>query len=327
MAPRLNGSSTFSQCSLNNMTPVTTNAACVTALTVPDADLDMPVATRRLRGQAFDYTFNVRSIGAVTVDGVVANVTLPTGVTANSSAIAGGTSCTAGASGTLACSVGSLASGASRAITLNLTAAQSGSPVLRVALAAGNDAFATNNSNQVTLAIDPSADLAVSVTAAPASFTAGGTTQITATVQHTGGDAVSDARLAIELADGLTVSAVAANGLGCSLAGGVVGCTGAALSSGASQSVSFTVGAATVGNRVLRATVTAGLGDPASGNNAAQTTLDTTAVPVATGGGSGGGGGGGGGSPGLGVLLALAAWRAATSANRARLRGGPVAAA
>ncbi len=316
MAPRITGSDQFSACSLGAITPVVNGARCIVALSVPDADLDLPASTRRLRGQAFDYTFNLRSIGAVTVEGLVATVTLPAGLTANASAVAGGNPCTPSGT-TLACSVGSLASQATRAITLNLVPQQAGSPTLAVALTASNDATAGNNNAQVSFTVDPSADLEVAVSAAPASFTAGGSTQFTATLRHVAGDPVSDARLGFEVPDGLTVTTVGANGLGCSLQGTTLACAPTPLVAGASQSVALTLSGAAAGNRNVRASVTATLGDPVGANNAAQANVETTVQQVVVA-ASGGGGGGGALGYGYGMVL-LGLWAARAAGGR---RGG-----
>jgi hypothetical protein len=334
MAPRLNGSDRFSQCSLERIAPVVAAASCVTALSVPDAGLDLPPAPRRLRGAAFDYGFEVRSLGAASVEGLVATVTLPAGVVANGSSIAGGGSCASGANGTLTCTLGSLAPQATRSVTLNLTGQQAGAPTLRVALTAANDGVAGNDASQVVLTIDPSADLATTLALAPASIVAGGSAQLTATLQHLAGDPVGDARLAFDLPAEVSVTAVAANGLGCALQGGAVNCPPAALASGASQAVTLTIGSAGAGNRTLRASVSASVGDPAPGNNAAQAVLAAT-TPVVSGsmstsaptggaavgdGAAAGGGGGGGGSLDRLLLLVLASWWLGASGSRAPLR-------
>ncbi len=303
MAPRLNGSDQFSACSVSAITPVVNEARCIVALSVPDADFDLPATTRRLRGQPFDYTFNVRSVGGATVDGIVVTVTLPTALTANSSAVAGGNPCTPSGN-TLSCSVGSLAPQATRAITLNLTPQQTGAPTLAVALTATNDASAGNNSAQVSVTVDPSADLDVAVAAAPASVVSGSTTQFIATVRHLGGDAVADARLTFDVPGGLAVTAVAVNGLGCALQGAAVACTPSTLAAGATQSVALTLSTSATGSRIVRATITANVGDPNTANNVAQTAIETTAAPQATA-SPASSGGGGGGSLGLGSLLAL----------------------
>ena len=316
MAPRLSGSDQFSACSVSSITPVVNAARCIVALNIPDADLDLPATTRRLRGQAFDYTFNVRSVGATTVDGLAATVTLPAGLSANSSAVAGGNPCTASGN-TLACSVGSLAPQATRAITVNLTPQQSGTPTLAVTLTATNDASAGNNSAQVSFTVDPSADLDVAVSAAPASFVSGATTQLTATVRHLAGDPVSDARLTFEVPDGLSVTALGANALGCTLQGPTLTCLPTSLAAGASQSVALTLTGTVAGSRTLRAAIAATLGDPVTANNSAQATVETT-TPQITVSASGGGGGGGGGSLGFGSLLAMLLLRRNRGPSRPR---------
>jgi hypothetical protein len=347
MAPGLNGSNQFSQCSLERIGPVVAAARCVTALSVPDAALELPAAPRRLRGVPFDYSFEVRSAGAASVEGLVATVTLPAGVVANGSTIAGGGSCASGANGTLTCSLGALAAQSTRAITLNLTGQQAGAPILRVALTAANDGVATNDAAQVVLTIDPSADLATRLVLAPASIVAGGSAQLTATLQHLAGDPVGDARLAFEVPAEVTVTAVAANALGCALQGGAVSCAPTALASGASQSVTLTVGSVGAGSRNLRSTASASVGDPAPANNLSQAVLEVSA-PVtagsaspppppavaappgggaaagggtAAGGGaaaSGGSGGGGGGLVDRLLLALLASWWLGTSGSHKR---------
>jgi hypothetical protein len=298
MAPALNGSRQFSQCSLDAIAPKVANASCLTPLSVPDADFDLPAPTRHLRAAAFSYAFNVRSIGAVAVDNVSVAVTLPTAFAGGTASVAGGGACTA-AGNVLTCSVGSLAAQATRAITLNLAAPQSGSFVVSTALTSSNDAVAFNNSGQASFVIDPSADLSVTLAAAPASFVTGGTSQVTATVNHASGDAVTDATLSLTIPSGLTVSSVAANQLGCALVNAAVTCTGMPLTAGASRSVVLTVTASQAGNRQLGATVSAAVGDPATANNAAQVSIDTTAPAAAS-------SGGGGGAFDAWILLALA---------------------
>jgi hypothetical protein len=321
MAPRLNGSDQFSACSLGSITPVLNAARCIVALNIPDADLDLPASVRRLRGQAFDYTFNVRSVGGTGVDGLVATVTLPAGLVANASAVAGGNPCTPGGS-TLTCSVGSLAPQATRAITLNLTPQQSGTPSLAVALTSTNDASAGNNTGQVGFTVDPSADLDVAVAAAPPNFVSGGTTQFTATVRHLAGDPVTDARLTFEVPEGLSVSAVGVNGLGCTLTGAALACAPTALTVGASQSVVLTLTGTSAGTRNVRAAIAATLGDPVSSNNSAQAAVDTTVqqvVVVSAGAGAGSGGGGGGGALEFGYVWALLGWWAARASGLVRV--------
>jgi hypothetical protein len=318
MAARLNGSQTFSQCSLDTIAPRVASASCLTPISVPDADIDAPAPARRLRAVAFDYSFNVRSIGAVPIDGVTVAVTLPASLTLNSSQVAGGTSCTRGADGVLSCPVGSLGVQASRAITLNLTGTQAGPAAVTIRLSSPGDAVSANNAAQVSFGIDPSGDLSVALSAAPVSFTTAGSSQVTARVQHLGGDPVSDARLSFTVPAGLAVTAVGTNALGCVLAAGVVSCAATPLVAGASQEVLLTVSSAQPGSRSLAASVGATLGDPVTGNNSGQVSLEVSNPPSS---------GGGGGSLGFGTLvllsLALLASSAGPALRRRRARSPP----
>ncbi len=286
MAARLNGSQTFSQCSLDVIRPRVASAptSCLAVITVPDGDIDAPAPPRRLRGVSFDYAFSVRSIGAVTLDDVTATVTLPAALTLNSAQAGGGGSCTASGS-TVTCNLGSLPVQSSRTVTLNLRATQAGTAGVSIALAAPADAVSVNNTAQVAFGIDPSADLAVTLSAAPASFNTSGTSQVTARVRHVEGDPVSDARLVFELPAGLTLNSVGVNNLGCVATGGSLSCAPRQLVAGASEDVLLTVASPQVGSRVVRASVSATLGDPVQGNNSAETSLEVTAPPPSSGGG------------------------------------------
>lgn len=309
MAARLNGSQTFSQCSLDAIRPRVSAAptSCLAVITVPDGDIDAPAPPRRLRGVAFDYAFNVRSIGAVALDGVTATVTLPAALTLNSAQASGGGTCTAGSGGVVTCNLGSIPVQTSRTVTLNLRATQAGTAGVSLAIAAPSDAVAVNNTAQVAFGIDPSADLSVSLTAAPASFNTSGTSQVTARVRHLEGDPAADVRLSFEFPAGLSVSGVGVNNLGCTLTSGTVTCAPRGLAAGAAEDVVLTVGSPQVGTRLIKASVAATIGDPVAGNNSTETSLEVSAPPPS---------GGGGGSLGAGLLLLLSLALGLRSAGR-----------
>ena len=315
MAPRINNSDQFSQCSLDTIGPSVTEASCIVPLSVADASLDLPLPPRSLRGTAFDYGFSVRSVGQLTVEGVNVSITLPSSLTFNSGSVEGGSACTASGS-TVTCRVGALAPATNRGVTLNLTGQQSGSATATFTLTAGNDAIAGNDSGSAIFPVDPSADLSVSLSASPTSFTSGGTSQVTATVRHLGGDAASDARLAITIPAGLSVTAVAANALGCTLASGAVSCAPVSLAASAVESVALTVTGTETGTRQVAASVSASIGDPVTGNNSAQVQVDVRAAPT---GGSGASSGGGCGGGSIGALALLALLASMLAAPRRRL--------
>ena len=287
MAPRINQSSTFSQCSLDTISPEVAAAACVVPLNVADADFDLPTAASRLRGASFDYTFNVRSIGATQVEGVTATITLP-GSLALNAASTGGAACSMTAN-TATCNIGALAPQATRAVTLNLTGQQVGNSQANFALNSSNDAGAYNDTGTASFDIDPSADLGVVLAASPATFTTGGSTQLTATVRHVSGEAVPDARLTLTIPSGLTPTSVGSNALGCVLQNGAVSCSTAALAVGATQSVTIALSASTTGVSQVSASVGATLGDPLTADNSTSTNITVQAPAAASGSGGGGG--------------------------------------
>lgn len=319
MAPRINGSDQLSDCSLAAIATEVGTASCVVPLDVPDADLDLPTPTRHLRGQAFDYAFTARSVGTRTVDAVAVTVTVPAALTLNSATIAGGTACSQAGS-TATCNLGSLAALATRSIMLNLTAQQSGNAAADFSVSAGNDAVLANNSGTAAFGIDPSADLAVTLSATPASFPPGASSQVTATVRHLSGDAVGDARLTWTVPAGLSVSAVSANSLGCTVQAGAVQCAPSAMAVGGAETVTLTVTADQVGLRQVAATVGAALGDPVSSNNAAQSQLDVQSAAVTSGGSNGGGGGGSMGALEISALALLWLAHSLPALRRKRLR-------
>jgi hypothetical protein len=324
MAARLNGSDQFSSCSLDAIRPVVAAASCVVPLSVPDATPELPVPAARLRGASFDYGFTVRSIGARQVDGVSARVALPAALALNAASVAG-SSCTI-AAGTATCAVGSLAPQASRAITLNLTGQQVGTATATVTLTADNDAIAGNDSGSAAFAIEPSADLAVTLSAAPTSLNVGATAELTATVRHLSGEPASDARLRIQLPAGLAVTEVGSNALGCSLQAGTVSCTPVAIATGSTAAVTLRLRAEQPGTQPLSGNISATPGDPVPADNDAR--LDFTVLSaggVASAAGAASGGGGRLAAPELGGLAVLVLL-ATLAARRARpVRGGRAA--
>ncbi len=280
MSPSLNGSQTFSACSVTSMQPSLDAAACMRPLaTAADADLDLPIPPIRARGSSFDYSFDVRSVGGSTVEGVVTRIMVPAALTLNAVS-SGGAPCTLGGDNTAQCALGSIAAGARRAVTLNLTPVRNGIHVLAASLSASNDAVGVNDAAQMNFRIDPPADLAVTTSAAPERIQAGASTEFTATARLLAGDPVTDARLTFSIPSMLTLAALQANSMGCTRSGSSVTCVPSPLSPGVPRSVVLTL----AGTRPGAASVTVGISsasvvDGASANNSATSpvTVDASA--------------------------------------------------
>jgi Metallo-peptidase family M12/Domain of unknown function DUF11 len=152
MAARLNGSSTFSQCSLDQMQPEISAAACVQPVATADAAVTAsPASVSNLINQPLAFAVNVSSVGTAAVDSVTVSVTIPQSFTLQAATPDMGT-CSMGP-GTATCNFGTLAAGSTRRIDLVVLGSQTGTFTSSASLAASNDAFAQNNSASVSLMI------------------------------------------------------------------------------------------------------------------------------------------------------------------------------
>lgn len=154
MATQLNGSSTFSQCSLDTMAPFVdaAPASCISSVAVSDASVRVQPASRTgQRDQAFAYPIDVTAEGTLAVDDVVVSVTLPSSIAFVSGTVTGG-SCASGGGG-VTCTLGSLAGSSTRRIDLTVRGSQVGTFASTVTLTASNDSDAGNNTANVSLVI------------------------------------------------------------------------------------------------------------------------------------------------------------------------------
>ena len=294
MAPRLNGSSTFSDCSLAQMAPTVSSARCLAQVDAADATVSVPTTTPLALNQASTVTFTVSSIGNATVTGVSITVTPPVGVTINGGGVTGG-SCSTG-SGLFSCTLGDLPVGSSREVQMSLTGSVAGSSSATVQLTATNDGLARNNRASLLLTVAPGADLSATGTADASQVTIGQTTVLHTTLRNLGLAAAPDAKFTATVPAGLTLTAATANGLACSVTGGALDCPAAALAADAQATVDLTLRADQAGAfQVALSLRSASIADPQPGNNAVNVTLtgvQPPAQPVATAGGGGGSGAG-----------------------------------
>jgi len=306
MAPRLNGSSTFSDCSLTQMAPTVSSARCLVLVDAADAAVSVPATTPLALNQASTVTFTVASVGNATVTGVSITVTPPAGVTINGGGVTGGT-CSTG-SGLFSCTLGDLPAGSSRDVQMSLTGSITGSSSATVQLAATNDGLARNNRATLALAVAPGADLYATGTADASQVTIGQTTVLHATLRNLGLAAAPDAKFTATVPAGLTLTAATANGLACSVTSGALDCPAAALAADAQATVDLTLRADQAGAFPVALSLrSATLADPQPGNNAVNVTVNGVqppAQPVTTGSGSGGGGSGTGLLAVLGLAIA-----------------------
>jgi hypothetical protein len=153
MAPQINGSSTFSQCSLDQMRPNVQAAACITLLPTADAALGVPSGTvSAVNGVVFDLRIRVTSVGTATVNNVVVTATPGATLAIESAAVSIGTCSTSATAVT--CTLGSLPATSAQQIDLRLRGTAVGASQVSVGLASANDQNAQNNSANIPVAVN-----------------------------------------------------------------------------------------------------------------------------------------------------------------------------
>jgi len=154
MAPRINGSSVFSACSLQQMHPDATQAVCLSDATPADAAVQVAATNITLPfNQPFTLAVVVGAQGEAASTDVVATALLPEQLSVGAVSAQGG-SCSRGASA-VSCTFGTLEAGALREIDLSVTPRRIGSYRIDLAVSSSNDSVASNNSASVAVGVIP----------------------------------------------------------------------------------------------------------------------------------------------------------------------------
>ena len=286
MAPAINGSSTFSQCSLDSMATPIAQASCISELIIADANALLSFSTLTANFEiAFDYSLTVNSVGMEEMQNVVADITLPAGFTVQNSMPETG-SCTTGG-GQASCDLGNIPGNASRAITLNLLASVVGTFNTSVTVSADNDENASNDSSSGTIVIDPAVDLAITLQGG-SSVEQNQSTSMTATVSNQTAISASDVAVSVTIPTGLTASAATPSAGTCDVQSNSVSCQPGDLVANGSMSIEVTLQASEeLGQAQLSASVTGTDLETDAGNNTAQATVNVVEPPPADDGGGG----------------------------------------
>jgi hypothetical protein len=328
MAPQLNSNSNFSQCSLDQIAPVVTRAACLAPVNAADGTVEAPTEVALPQALPTDVTVAVRSLGNATLTGVSLRVSVPSTLTLPVALLAASSDAgTCTLAGQVAdCPLGSLAPDTLRNVTFRVQGANAGSVTTTLRVLSGNDGLASNDSRTLRLRFAPGADMAAGITADASAITVGGTVNAAFTLDNRGPATVVDARLVITLPASLAVQSQTLEGITCVPVTEGLTCGPMAMAAGATARVSLVLRGDTTGSFAMGAVASSSAPEIQPSDDSVQRSVQVNAVPVAnTGGSSGGGSGGGGGALPAGALALLAAMAAA--AARARRQGTVVAAA
>ena len=264
MEPTLNSSSTFSQCSLEQMAPVIAASSCIKTRQYVDLAIEIEQA---------DYTghtrvpeivqFDVVNRGTKTAAGGTLSIDLSS-LSPSSATVEGG-SCAVEFED-IACQLGSIPAGARRRVRFEVTATSVGNRAGSVSVSTEGDADASNNHGALTFQFAPSTDASITAEG-PIDMTvlSGDEFQISYRVTVSGIAGVDDAT-ARTSASGFTIlSATPASG-SCSVTFSTATCALGPIAVGASKQVTLRVRAVSAGDLLIRHRLEASVDDTPDNN-------------------------------------------------------------
>ena len=152
MASAINGSDTFSQCSLAQMNLRAQAASCIS--TLPPANITIARdlgTTQQVASRPFEWQLEVRNAGGLVARNVRAELLVPPAMTIDHATVIGG-SCTSGA-GWIQCQMGDIAGGTSRTVVLGLHSDTPGTHSIAARVDADQDAQSWDNTGDGTITI------------------------------------------------------------------------------------------------------------------------------------------------------------------------------
>jgi hypothetical protein len=298
MAPSVNGSDQFSQCSIAQMQPRIANAACITELPTVDMSISSTDGGSTVKlGNDVAVTFNVSNVGTVEATNVAAEVVLSDRVVFVSAESSAG-SCTSGA-GRVNCQLGAVAAGSNRSVTVTATAIVTGDAPFDASVSTDADDNPNNDSTVVTLKIVEAVDLSVNILPA----TQVGLTQSTtiragmdnrSTLNATG------VELAIVLGQGVRANSATWSLGSCAVSAQRIDCETDNFAAGGSATVDFAITGTAAGTQDYTVTLSSTEVDANTVDNSRSGSVMVNAATS-----DANSGGGGGGSVGLLFLLLL----------------------
>ena len=275
MEPSLNGSSTFSQCSLDQMADDIANASCIAPL--PSVDMSFgagDAVPAVLLGNTATVTFDVVNVGTEEAANVVADFTLPANVSLVSAAASLGT-CTDGG-GMVNCSIGNVQGSTTVTVTLTSDTVDVGSGTFDASVSADIDNDGTNNLSSLTLTVDPAVNLSVTPPSAR-QLSVNQSTGLTALLENTSILDATGVTLTITWSSGLRVDSASWPLGACTVDSTRVDCSGANFPALSNTALSLGVTALTEGSKTISFSMSSTEDEANPANNSASATVNVTA--------------------------------------------------
>ena len=310
MAPSINGSGAFSQCSLSTMAPAVQSAKCLTSTGFVDLALEASAGVSGLAGQPLAAAVELVSVGSLDSPTAAVTLSVDPALQILAAAAAGGTCATA--PGTVTCNFGSIAPNERRRIDLQLLGNAAGQHSISATLAAPLDQNSSNDSAVISLSLTAASDGALVISPATLSGTERQVQRASVLLSTSGTDPLADVTIRVAVpTDTLEVVAASADQGTCSATAGTVTCNLGTVAAGVTRRLELDLRGTHSATSTIEATLTAANDADASNNRASATVSVAAVVSV---GSSSRGGGGRTDFALLAVLLALVAARAAREA-------------
>lgn len=282
MAPRLNGSDTFSACSITQMQDDVNRAACITALPTLDVEVVANQPSDALLGDSDTVTFVVNNVGTEEATGVEFDVTLPSSITLDSISSSVG-SCSNGG-GSASCSLGALGAGAGATVDLAVTTSAPGNADFSATVTATGDSNSGNDAATLTLGITPAVDLVARTTASSVTVNQSATARIT--IENDSSIAATTVAVTVLPGPGIRLDGASWSAGTCSLAGGNMTCNASSLAVRSSNVISLQLTGLDEGSQVYTVNSSAGETDRNTSNNSAQGQVTVGEEPEESGSGA-----------------------------------------
>ena len=274
MEPSLNGSSTFSQCSLDQMANDIAQASCITPL--PSVDMSFGAGgsvPAVLLGNTATVTFDVVNMGTEEAANVVADFTLPSNVSLAAVAASLG-NCTDGG-GMVNCAIGIVQGNSTVTVTLTSDTVAVGSGTFNASVSADIDDDNTNNLSSLTLTVDPAVNLSVTPPSTR-QLTVDRSTGLTALLENTSILDATGVSLSITPSAGLRVDSASWPLGACTVSNSRVDCDGASFAALSNTTLSLGVTALTEGSKTIGFSMSSAEDEADPSNNTASATVNVT---------------------------------------------------
>ena len=283
MAPSVNFSTQFSQCSIGIMQANAALASCISALPT----VDMSIALNGQPNSVFlsnspQLSVDLSNNGLNLATNVEVDITLPNNVTFVSAAPSSGT-CTNGA-GTVNCQLGNVPGLSGRTVTLTTLASAVGVGTFDATVTSDFDERPGNNQDSVQLTVNSAVDLVINSPAA-ASININQSTTLSSAIENTSVLDATGLTLSISLNSGLRVDSASWSIGTCTVTNQRVDCQAASLTAQSSSTLSFGVTGLAAGARSYTVALASNEADADTTNN-----LLTSSVSVIDPNDDGGGG-------------------------------------